>query len=1826
MFLQGNTMPLLKRIALLCILLMAGYVSAAQLQADFAPDPKSGCSPLTVTFTNTTKGASPNATYQWNLGNGSPVVTDINPSAVYFLEQKYIVTLTVKDGSNTSIKTDTITVYKKPSVKFTASPVKGCAPLEVTFASTSTAGDGTITNYFWDFGDGFIDQGSSLQQVKHKYTIAQKPVVKLQVTNSYGCFKTLDTVPIEITQGIRINFAADKTQLCAVPGTVNFTNTSTGPGTLSYQWDFGDNQSSTAAAPPPHAYTKKGLYTVKLKVSSNEGCSDSLVKTGYINAANFTSAFDVPDPLCGQAYANYVNKSQPLPVSSLWKFSDDNSSVNSFNAFHYYSNPGTYTVTLINTYGSCFDTLAKTITVNARPNMGGYLNDKDGDCKAPLTVKFEDTSKGDVKWYWYFGTGFAKDTSNLQKPVFTFTQNNRIYYVNLTVTNSSGCASTVTKQIRITRPDVSINYVSSTSPNGTYGCTGMKIKFRSYPVGEVETYKWDFGDGGTSTDSVPEHTFNKEGLFAVKLKYKTKSGCEDSAYYYYVRTYKKPKADFTSLSGLTICGNTPVSFRDLTDTSNSWYWDFGDGSTSFLRNPVHAYGGPGDYVVTLIASNQYCSDTIRKSESIIKVSPPFTNIQFYVPTCSGTRGNVSFYQSGSGAKKWTWNFGDGTTATYTTNVSPVAHTYTKSGIYKVFLVSSNDTCSSLDSVVISVLLKQKPVITADKNNLCGSDTVKFRVTGLDSILYYSTFYNQTYAYHYTGRWVYSDGTVHSYTNNFYPPVYEQSLTHIRPAKDSIRLIVYNPLSGCYDTSNYVSFNISGPVAGYRVSNSNVCYSKPVSFIDTSKGTNGVAISKWIWDFGDGVKDTLTGQGSVLHKYSAPGAYYPKLKVIDANGCFAETYQFLNYINVNGPQAGFYANDTVVSPGTAVQFYNTSNAWPYYITNYTWNFGDNTTSAETAPAHSYAASGIYTVTLIAKNSAGCADTITKPLYIRVRAVKADFTLTSSYVNGNNCPPLLAKFVNTSLNADSIFWDFGDNSFSGNVGTPGHTYYQPGVYKVTLYAFGKGGEVDTAYKEVIVNGPYGTVKADVFASCAPRAVTLNAEAKNTVKFTWDFNDGYVTVSTDTFSVHTYTNPGVYLPKVIMRDAGGCTSTFQVQDSIIVDSLKAAFTAGKHFICDSGWVNFNTSVQSFAADSLNRNLVYRWNFGTGNVKDTSDQKNPSFNFTRLGKYTVTLTVISPFGCSKTLTDTILVTAKPKAAINAVGSICVNSNVLFSDAGPHQAGESWTWNFGDGRVSAIENPQPVLYNRKGKYNISLVKNSENGCSDTSSHILVVDSLAANFKVSQYILCDSGIISFTPQVISFARDSLSAALRYHWDFGTGNPKDSTAVEKPGFNFNRKGKYKINMNVVSPYGCEAKYIDSIQVLQRPKASISSINEICAGQTIQFTGTVDENTGAIWNWSFGNGNVSSQQNPPVQSYADSGSFNVRLVAYNNPSCPDTINKLIRVHPNPVIALSPKDPKICRGDSVQLFANGGDRYQWLPATGLSNSNIANPFVSALQTTLYKVTVTNNFGCLSRDSVTVFVSQPFDVDVTDDAFICYGSSLQLNASGAISYKWIQGGGLNSTSVANPVAGPAVTTVYKVVGYGNDDCFTDTASVKVEVIPLPVINAGRDTTLLVGSVIPLLTQASSDVTGYQWSPSTYLSCSNCSAPVSAPKDNITYTVTARNSFGCKTSDTVKIQLQCSSSVVFIPNSFTPNNDGVNDIFYPRGRGIRNIKYFRIYNRWGELIFERSNFNIDDKSAGWDGTFKGEKLATGVFVYSTEMLCDNNEPFSLKGTIMIIR
>lgn len=1632
-FLQG---------ALATVLLLLTTLSGfGQLKADFTIDAPGGCAPHAVKFTNKTTGGSASTTYTWSLGNGNTSTLQ-NPGATYTEEKKYTVTLTAKDGSQTSSKTLDVTVYKKPVVNFTSSAEKGCIPFPVEFTSTATAGDGTIANYTWDFGDGGSEEGASRQKVTHTYNSQQAASVRLIVRNSHGCVSSHEKPnAIEVLPALTAAFTAPKTVLCEVSELVTMQNNSSGNGNLSYSWDFGDGGTSTQ----PHGnytYSKKGEYDVKLTVKNDLGCT-AVSAPVRLNVANFTSNFTAPAKICENNSFQLQNTSTPSPQSARWESDNGNyawSSGNGSATFHFTA-AGKRTIKLTNTFGTCTQTVEKEVTVTASPRLNGFVVDL-GACGAPVNVKFADTTRGAVKWAWDFGS--QGRTANTKEASNTYTTDS-YYYVSLRVENADGCSAATQKSVRIYKPVVYINLLKGSNS----GCIGLKNTFGTYSEEEITEYNWTFGDGGTSTEKEPEHEYTKEGNFQVRLNFKTVSGCAGTAVYD-VLVSKRPVADFTS-DKLSICGNTPQTFTNTTRGAITYYRWYFEGSNGMTRldgpHAVHQFQEVGEYTIELIAFNGNCSDTMVKRD-YVKVLPGFADLAGATNTCDGTRGDVTLYESSRDAETYTWDFGDGTAPVQWTNRQDnIVHTYGKTGSYKVRMTITNGSCSVTDSLQTAVLLKQKPVLTASAAELCSSSALDIKITGLETN---PRPVSWTYAPQYMISSIkHEDGSFYNGTNEINTPWSGAAFTgryrNLDPNKKGIWVVTTSQSFGCYDTTNILPLTIRGPIAKMEVVNNNVCFQEPLLLADKSVGQNNVPIVKWEWTMEGGSAISRNTNDTMRYTYARPGNYYPQLRVTDAEGCFHSTGS--SYVSVNGPLADFDYYPQRIYPQTTVQFYNTSNTYPYNPVEYLWKFHDGTMANGYSAAKYYPEIGTDTITMIARDIyTGCRDTIVKA--IAIKDVEAKFNFSLRYLN-NNCPPVVVTFQNQSDSYSRVEWDFGNGRTAGNLNNVSSTYENPGIYTATLYAYGLTTGIDSFKVPIEIKGPYAILSADTVFGCKDLSVQLSAVVRNATSFTWDFGDGTLLQTSDTFAVHRYATPGIYQPALILKDASGCPGTSFIEDKIVIDQLAVEIAASPSPVCDSAFVQITPTVTSLAASELGLPLEYAWSSGTGNY---AISEFPSFYYNVPGEYTSSVKMISPFGCTAEAETTIRVVRKTNAGIIAPAEICEDSYGLFEGTASAPGAEKWTWDLGNGASSSLQNPGLLKYETPGDYTIRLILD-HNGCSDTA-----------------------------------------------------------------------------------------------------------------------------------------------------FAD-----------------------LLVHARPNVNLTPQNAVICLGKDIQLQANDGVHYNWTAADGIANLSVSNPVVSPAYTTQYLVTVTNEIGCVSKDSTTITVGRPFQISLASMADVCKGLSVELPVTGADSYKWIAGTGLSSTTSNKPSVAPADDSRFTVVGYDSYNCFTDTAHVDVIVRPLPTVEAGDDISLPTGEIVEIRPSYSADVTSYNWAPQLFLNCTHCAIPTAAPKQPMVYTVGVENQYGCVAVDQVQIKLVCTENVS-IPNAFTPNNDGKNDRFNLMGKGVRMVKSLRVFSRLGNVVYEKTNFQLGDQLAGWDGNVNGHPGATGTYVYFVEFICDSGELFARKGSVVLIR
>jgi gliding motility-associated-like protein len=228
---------------------------------------------------------------------------------------------------------------------------------------------------------------------------------------------------------------------------------------------------------------------------------------------------------------------------------------------------------------------------------------------------------------------------------------------------------------------------------------------------------------------------------------------------------------------------------------------------------------------------------------------------------------------------------------------------------------------------------------------------------------------------------------------------------------------------------------------------------------------------------------------------------------------------------------------------------------------------------------------------------------------------------------------------------------------------------------------------------------------------------------------------------------------------------------------------------------------------------------------------------------------------------------------------------------------------------------------------------------------------------------------------------------------------------------------------------------------------------------------------------------------------------------------------------------------------------------------------------------------------------------------------------------WTWTFGNGQTSTRQNNSItySTPGDYTI-ELTASNKIGC-NNTISKSIHVNPIPTATPVQDPiTIISGASTNLPMTYTGDIISYTWTPVTRLSCADCPAPVANPQFTTTYNVRVVDGYGCRSSSDITVIVVCNNQNFFVPNTFSPNGDGTNDVFYPRGTGLFRIKSMIIFNRWGQVLFDRRDMKVNDPSAGWNGTFQGQKASADVYVYMLEILCDNNVVIPVKGNVTLLR
>jgi gliding motility-associated-like protein len=1485
---------------------------------------------------------------------------------------------------------------------------------------------------------------------------------------------------------------------------------------------------------------------------------------------------------CAPLVDTFTNTTTPsVGTTYVWDLGNGTGPITLINPSTSYLLPNhVYTVTLTATNGTSVSTTTHIITTYPDPTVSFVAAPNPVCVGAPVLFTSTTLSgvPGPVSYAWDFGGG----GTGVGSPVSHTYGSAGNYNVTLNAINAEGChasLSMVAYMHVLDRP------VASFSATPTHFCNppgNVTFVNSSTGIGAL-TYVWTFGDGsGPSTAASPTHTYGSVGSYTVKLVVTNAAGCVDSLTIPNYIVISNLHAAFTHPD--TACVNTVVSFPNTSSAHLSSAWTYGDGGTGVTDAGSHSYGAAGTYNVTLVIFDGYCHDTV--THPIVILPAAIATFTITPAEACPAPATATFTATAPPGCTFSWLFGDGGSAVG----SPATHTYGSNGIFTVRMIVTNshgciDTFVQIYKIYDLIFKVHHPIDTTG----CIPKTVFFSTDALTSIPGPGL---SPYPYPIASYfWDFGDGSLpgtsptpsHTYT--------AAGIYHV-----TVTIMTAN---GCPSTAIVTVIVGTPPVVTFTAAPVHECYHNNLVVFTTTVISGPVDFYRWF--FNDGTIDT-TSLGTIFHHFTYPGLF--SITVIPYYlGCPGPPVTIVNYITIDSPKS-IIQSTVNCSPVGRVAFIDSSMGDDTHL----WMFGDGTTSTVDNPIHDYPLPILYTVTLATYNVAsGCRDTSTYPLNLNRPAVTFSTPVTSICKDST----ILFTASVTGGVPSFYFWSSPGSPSSGILPTYTVTFPVSGIFTIRLVIEDQNGCLDTSIHTnyITVARPVITLAAVPTSGCVPFTTLVTGTVTDVAgttytNYNWAFGDGGVIPSGSLSAAHTYTSAGTYTITEIVTDNIGCKGSATLP--VIAYKPVASFTASTTHPCPPDNVNFTNTSSATTTSS--------WSFGDGG---TSISTNPTYHYADTGLYTVRLIVTDTHGCSDTATYINYIhVSKPMAAFHMDDSISICPPLLVHFLNTSAGAAGYNWSLGDGGTSLSVNPSE-MYITPGLLTVRLIASNPYGCKDTAYGHVNLFGYAGAFSYTPDSGCAPLLVRFVANIINVPSIT--------WDFADGTTSATSMSDTISHVYLLPGAFVPKLILSDNSGCQNSSIgiDTIKVDAVFPGFVTNPDPVCLGNTINLVDTSHSFWSTItgWNWSY-NGTSSTIASPSV-TYTAVGVYPVSLRTTDGWGCTAIADRNVTVYLPPVITASP-DTIICLGDAATLVGHGGVSYTWSGAGILSCTSCNPSIVSPLVVTQYTVTGTDAVGCTGWDTTSVLIKTLTVAHAWGDTEVCYGVVVPLFDTGGTKYTWTPALGLSNPNVGNPYASPPYTTIYTVIAK-LASCDPDTDYVTVVVFPLPTVNAGPDQRLLAGSLADLKATGTL-IHRYQWTPAKTLSCDSCYNPVASMSVNTTYTINVTTIHGCEAYDSVRILLYCDNSQLFIPNSFTPNGDGQNDIFYPRGSGVSAIKSFRIYNRWGNLVFERSNIEINDASNAWDGSFNGATPRPDVYVWVIDAMCETGEPLFLKGDITIIK
>ncbi len=1764
----------MKSTLLLILLLGLKLTDVFCVTANFTASKVFGCAPLVVNFTDasTAGGIPPIPISSWSYDFGDGGTSNIqHPKYTFTKSGSFKVKLTVSDGSSTSSYTITIKVLKSPNADFIIQKAGYCPGETVQFTNKTTLGDTDIRSSNWDFGDGNIL--SAKGDVTKVYTLAGLYTVKLSVKDNSGCQSIMTkTQFVSVDAGPKADFVIVSKFTCTSPRKVNFVNKSSG-NSATYFWDMGNGNTFTDPNPVDF-YTSAGTYNVNLTAITTNGCTHKKTIPLVIDFVPLKCDF-IPDKAMGciPFDPGLKNKSTPtgINVDYAWDFGDGSKST-AENPSKMYSKTGTYNIKFkISGYG-CSDSITKSVVVSDKPKTTLSMSDT-VECDGVMDIVLKAPSTSNIiNRTWYIdGRNINTKSDSLKYSFGKFDPADKlrrpgIYKIYVSLQDFAGCEEYVQF------PDVVVQYMQCGFEYFAFGgCVPFTPNLRDTSIIDVGSkifYNWEDGIGGKYYTKSPKITYPNEGVFMMTLTISDTFGCV-SEELKQVKVGKKIKPSFR-MDKKVICNNEKISFYNTTPDNlkkdaHSWKWTLmttdGDNKDSFFA-VMKDY--PAQLTPRLISENNECRDTLEKEDSIT-LNPPLADFLVHFDTCYNN--TVRLTQNSKVITSFKWLLADGTSSTSKElifKVKPFKETY--------MLVAYNATYGCIDTVKQEI---EPPTpmsdmhVKRDPNSACTPqsfiiDNSKLKISRT--------------------HWDFGDGDTSDIPDPYgwLDPDDTFKHSYSQPGTYIIVHSAWNRWGCLYSTRDTVK--VVGPSVASSIWPMKGCLPLKIHLVDSFAPDFPNKIKRKYWRIEDADslipasnKDSTIEYTIDALPRSGDSVVNVELFVEDVKGCVSSR---MYKIRPSAPKAYIDVNKKLLCDVMQINLEMVIDSFSTVLpATVEWKMGDGKTITDNKFSYVYEKAGYYMVKVKLKDALGCSFSDEFEIGASQPELFAKFDMDNRYAV---CPPLITQFTESCIidpgnPVTEYLWDFGDGTTS-SVRNPGKIFTLPGTFDISLTIKNQYGCTNTKVwkKAIYIGGPSGVYKLGSTTGCQPLTAHFEiSEDPNTI-VEWDYGNGKTVLANKT--EYTYLLPGIYYPKIILKDSGGCTVVMIPKDSILVLTRPSAdFTFNSYCLDDSIVFNNNSISQIQGQPALNSRWIVE--------KDTIPTNHLTHKFGTKGNFPVSLIIENDHHCYDTIEQDITISKPLADFVSLKDKLCLGDSLLLlnkstSDIEIH----SFRW-----KVDMVEVDLGTYRPPIGDRTVQLIVTDIMNCRDTFD-------LVSNIRVAD-----------TLPPLDIMLSNVSALTDHQFELRYLKTADPDFLQYNVYHF-ENGVWKIIQKISDANAITTLHTDNgmkqsqcFKITQSNycKAESELINAIqhCS---IHTTATADINRNLLsWNPYVGWPVLSykiSRQNIISPSIYDS----LDLIDGGATNYIDTGIVCNVVHAYKVTAYGNSPERISQSDSAKAKA--------LWTNNLPTPEISYVTVDMDTSIIVKWQLNNSYKRSKYQDMLLYKSYALGSNI---------QSLNLLAND-----------FNDRKVS------VDKYQYQYYARVTDDC-GDTSSASL-----------TSTNILVQS----LSDGTFDPPEFKWNRYGKWIEGVKHYEVQRMNENKVFeTIQLTNDTFYKDIDAIdicmrqyryrviaiknsspsagqaikslsnEIRIKPKSSL-FVPNAFTPNNNGLNEIFAPKGQYIYNYQ-LEIYNRWGERVFIST-----DCLAGWDGTYQDEIAKEGIYYFKMSAFGNDGVIYNFKGTLTLLK